>query len=288
MSVISATNITNSNGLQGIQSVNFSIEENEKWAIVGDGANTALLRCLLGLDSPDSGYITFGEKESRSLFLEDVGVMWGEANLPLAFTAKQVERIVSSQYETWDSDYYYILLNNLDIDKKKPLETPEKARDCMFASLLARHPCFFVWDQWKSPQKGGSQEEEEEEAKAKRWREKETLYLSLLQANTQLFTVDSTEQLPSHITHLGFMKEGQLLLTGEKDKILRDCAIVDCAPQDIPSFSKEDYLVAREGEGVVELLVEDRFDFFLKYPTFPFKDTTLGQVSELLLQGGTV
>lgn len=288
MSVISAVNITNSYGGKEIQKVNFSMEENETWAIVGDHGTSGLLRCLLGLDCPDSGYITYGEKDSRSQFLEDAGVMWGEANLPLTFTPKQVEIIVSSQYETWDSDYYHILLNNLDIPKKKPLETSEKARDCMFATVLARHPSFFVWDQWQSHKVGQNQEENSEQTEGTHWMEKETLYLSLIKAKTQLFSVDSTEELPPHITHIGFMKEGQLLFTGEKDKLLRDCAIVDCDPQDISTFAKEDYLVAREWEGMVELLVKDRFDFFLKYPTFPFKDTTLGQVSDLLLQGGTV
>lgn len=282
MNVIELVNITKCIGDFSLTELNFKIQEGEKWAIIAPsgGGKTTLLRIMLGLDPPDSGVVTYGEGQDTRDFLEDTGVEWAEATLPLHFTPWQVERVFSSQYETWDSDEYHILLNNLDISRKKPLETIEKARDCLFATLMARHPILYVEDQEKGLQ--GSQEVEGENTRTGSQK------YPFLQTKTQLFCVNSMERVPSHVTHLAFMREGELLFQGEKEKLLRDCATVDCAPSDVDVFSREDYLAVRETDVGMKLLVEDRFEFFLKYPAFPFQDTTIDEVSDLILQGGRV
>lgn len=281
MSVIYLENITKSYGSFSLKPMNFKIEEGEKWGLVAPSGSgkTSLLRCIMGLERVDSGEIHYNQGQEYEEFLEDTGVIWGSSSLPLHMTPLQLERVFSSQYQTWDRDAYHILLNNLDLPRKNPLETREKSRDCLFAAMMARYPSLFIYDQQK--ERAATREEEET-------RQGPSLPYSFLKAETQLFCVDSIDSLPEHLTHLAFMREGELLFQGEKDKLLRDCAIVDCAPSQLEGFCPEDYLARRELEGVVELLVEDRFDFFLKYPKFPFKDTTMREVSDLLLQGGTV
>lgn len=280
MNCITVENITKSYDGFLLSPTSLSLPMGGKLVIIGKtgAGKTTLLRCLLGLEHPDGGSILLHQGESLKNFLMQTGVVWGDSYLPLHFSPKQIERIFSSHYENWDREKYSYCLAKLEISKKKPLETPWKGRDCAMAVALSHYAGLVIFDRprpWK----------EEEKKNQSYWSDGEQRCLSLLDRETQIHTRHSVEDLPEGVSHVAFMRDGKILLQGKCDEMLKNCGKVCCQREDIYKISNMDYIRGREIVNKVELLVEDRFDFFLKYPEFFLEDVSLEEICDFVLEG---
>lgn len=282
MNCINMQNITKSYDGFTLSPTSFSLPKGGKLVLVGGSGSgkTTLLRCLLGLTHPDGGHILLQEGESLEQFLLNTGVVWGDAYLPLHFTPKQMQRIFASHYAHWDKEKYAYCLVKLGLSPKKPLEFPWRARDCACACTLARYANFLVFDR-PNPEKM--------EENLSFWEEGESRCLSLLQKETQIHTRDTVDNLPEGVTHLAFMRDGKVVLQGNREQLLINCGKVTCTAKEVHRFSKADYVRGRfKTSGNLEekeLLIPDRFAFFQKYPEIPLEEVTLGEICRFVLEG---
>lgn len=296
MNCITAKNITKSYQSFSLHPTSISLPVGGKLVILGEegSGKSTLLRCLLGLSHADSGEVSFFQGDSLSYFLEKTGVVLGNGSLPFHLYPKQVERIFSPQYQRWNKKLYANMLEILELSMDKPLENKLRARECLFACAMAHDPDLLVIDRPCYRELYGEKHLEEtsdrqQSLEEQAWRESEQKCLSLIpgcfSGDTQLHTRHNVEDLPPAVTHLAFFKEGKLLLFGERLKMLEHCATITCTPEELALISPEDYLRGMESEEGYSLLVQDRFEFFLKYPKFKTEDITIAQVCQMLQEG---
>lgn len=265
-----------------------------KTCIIPEGANvvfvgqegagkTTLLRCLLGLSTPKEGTIERCGHTTMESFLSSVGAVFDDRSLPVHLTPKQIEHLFAPHYPNWDSEKYKTLTKQLGLPWKSPLEHQEQAHYCVFAVALAHSPSLFVHDRGSHT----SKEEEEDNLQEQRlhnllWKEKEQ------RTFTQIHTRYSVDEFPPSVTHVGFLRDGTLILYGERMKLLEQCAFVHCTYEQLEQIAPYHYLLATETLRGITLLVADRFDFFLHYPRFSFENITIPTLSHFIQEGTRV
>lgn len=294
---ITLENITKRNGSFSLSVPKMEIPKGGKVVILGEEGcgKSTFLRCLFGLSQMETGEISFFQGESLEECLSHTAVILGNATLPHHLTPKEVGRIFSTQYRQWNWKLYGQLLEELGMKMKEPLGTGRRGRECLFACGIAYQPDLFVVDRpcgkmfFSQEEEESSQKEGELEHKKGIWQESEEHCLSLLTGfhlgGTQVHTRHSVEDLPAGVTHLGFFRQGALLLYGERSDLLLRCGKLRCDLSGLRGIEEQDYLVAWEREEGYEVLVSDRVDFFMKYPVYPMVDVSISDIWEMLQQG---
>lgn len=103
----------------------------------GAGKSTTI-RMILGLTRPDCGDITvFGQKLTQDL-KQHIGVVLDEPGYPACMTAKQIGKMLSGLYKSWERDTFDGYLRRLSLPENKPFKDFSKGMKmklCLAAAL---------------------------------------------------------------------------------------------------------------------------------------------------------
>lgn len=296
MECINIRKITKSYDTFSLNKISMSLPNGASLVVLGGkgSGKTTFFKCLLGLTSVESGHISYYSGLGLTRFLEESAVVLGTSPLPLTVTPLQVQRFFSPQYQHWDKEIFREVLAQLEIPLNEKLETKQKARECLFACglshkpdiLMVDRPCYqelFPEEELEHQSHRKTKEEEE------RWKQGEQNCLALLPhfftGRTQIHSRHSVEELPSAVSHLAFLKQGELVLYGERKLLLENCATVTCDLDAFKTIETQDYIRALEIEEGFLVLIADRFDFFMKYSQFPLENVTISEIDRLIQEG---
>jgi ABC-2 type transport system ATP-binding protein len=132
---------------------NFELDENTIKAVVGkNGAGkTTFLKAIISQIQLDQGEIFInGESNKSKLAKQEIGFSFGDTSiLNPDFNAVEVDKIMSALYSSWDSPFYFTLLNDLNIPLKKSFATFSSGMKVKFnlSTAVAHKPNFLILDE---------------------------------------------------------------------------------------------------------------------------------------------
>ncbi len=124
MSVVKIENLNKTYPAFKLSNISFNIEERRITGFIGrNGAGkTTTIKSMLNLIHPDSGEITYFGKslyENESEIKKNIGYSTGSVNWYPRKKIKDIIKIVSKFYDTWDDNAYRKYLDLFKIDENK-------------------------------------------------------------------------------------------------------------------------------------------------------------------------
>ena len=235
-----------------LQNINLSLPKGYIMGFVGaNGAGkSTTMGCLLGMIKPDSGIIKIFDKDIKNITAADkekIGVVMDGCPFAEVLNIKDIRRIVSSIYRTFDKAKFDSLVSRFSLPENKPVKdfsTGMRAK-LNIAVALSHNVQLLVLDEATSGLDPLVRDE----------------ILDILQD----FVCDENRSIliSSHITsdlekicdYIAFIKNGQIVFVENKDDLKEKYALVHCTKQQFESVDAAAVVGAKYTEYNVTALV---------------------------------
>ncbi len=208
---------------QVLQDVTFNVYEGCISGFIGVNGvgKTTTIKMLLGLVKPDAGDIKiFGMdlKQNQRKIKERIGIVFDNGYLYDDLTIKDMAKIISSAYKSWDQKVFQDYMDRFSLNQKEYIKNLSKGMrmKCALAYALSHHADLLIMDEPTSgldPQVRRQilqiiQEFVEEEGKS------------------VFFSTHITNDLERCVDDVIMLQEGRVLFQEEKDRLLESHAFV--------------------------------------------------------------
>lgn len=208
---------------QVLQDVTFNVYEGCISGFIGVNGvgKTTTIKMLLGLVKPDAGEIKiFGMdlKQNQRKIKERIGIVFDNGYLYDDLTIKDMAKIISSAYKSWDQKVFQDYMDRFSLNQKEYIKNLSKGMrmKCALAYALSHHADLLIMDE---PTSGLDpkvrrqilqiiQEFVEEEGKS------------------VFFSTHITNDLERCVDDVIMLQEGRVLFQEEKDLLLESHAFV--------------------------------------------------------------
>lgn len=273
--VIELKDVTKDYGDFVLDQVSFNIPSGCICGFVGqNGAGkTTTIRLIMDIITAKSGEIkVFGKdmhKEGKVL-KDDIGVVFDEMGFHDFLTGKQINQIMSKMYTNWSEEVFagYMKRFGLPMKKKCGKFSRGMRMKLQIAVAMSHGAKLLIMDE---PTSG-----------------LDPIVRNEILEIFQEFVMeeDHTILLSSHITGdieriadmVVFIDRGRIVLSGEKDVILENHAMMKCSKKDADSIAKEDIVSVRQSAFGVDVLVHDKKACARKYEKLTMEHCSLEEI----------
>ena len=235
-----------------LQNINLSLPKGYIMGFVGaNGAGkSTTMGCLLGMIKPDSGSIKIFDKDIKNITAADkekIGVVMDGCPFAEVLNIKDIRRIVSSIYRTFDKAKFDSLIGRFSLPENKPVKdfsTGMRAK-LNIAVALSHNAQLLVLDEATSGLDPVVRDE----------------ILDILQD----FVCDENRSIliSSHITsdlekicdYIAFIRNGQIVFVENKDDLKEKYALIHCTKQQFETVDPAAVVGAKYTEYNVTALV---------------------------------
>lgn len=237
-----------------LKDVTFNVPSGAIIGFIGDNGagKSTTFKTVLELISKDSGTVKiFGEeninKDAKNK--GKIGVVFDAMNLPAHLTIKQLNKVFKKMFESWDQDNFYRLVNtfSLPTNEKVGKFSRGMSMKLTIAVALSHNAKLLILDEATGGLDPSSREEVLEELKSFVNKSNGGILLSS-------HIMSDVEKIASHLI---VIKDGEILLNEEKDKVLDNYAIVDVDEEQLILINKDIVVVKRNNGSYFNVLVSD-------------------------------
>lgn len=238
----------------------------------GAGKSTTI-RSLLGIIQADEGEIkVLGQdidKDGRDI-REDIAAVFDELPFHDGLSPNMLDRIFQGIYKNWSSETFFQYLERFELPRKKKCGKFSKGMKMklQIAVALSHKAKLLIMDEATS----GLDPVVRNEIL-------DIFYEYLKDGDTSiLMSSHITSDLDKIADQVTFINHGCVFLTGEKDVILENHAMIKCSKEDYLQMPPSDFISARVTEFGAEVLVADRVETEKKYPKLLMEKVTLEEI----------
>lgn len=228
-----------------LKDVTFNVPAGSIVGFIGDNGagKSTTIKTVLGLISKDSGTVKiFGEENinKHAKDKEKIGVVFDAVNLPPHLTIKQLNRAFKNLFDSWDQENFYRLVNtfSLPIDKKVNKLSRGMSMKLSVSVALSHNAKLLILDEATGGLDPSSRQDLLDELKSFVSKNNGGILLSS-------HIMSDIEKIANRII---FIKDGEILLNEDKEKVLEDYAVVDINEEQLTLLNK-DIIVAKRNYG---------------------------------------
>ncbi|WP_350255366.1 ABC transporter ATP-binding protein [Bacillus halotolerans] len=238
-----------------LKDVTFNVPSGSIVGFIGDNGagKSTTFKTVLGLISKDRGTVKILGKENlnkHAKIKEEIGVVFDAMNLPAHLTVKQLNKVFKKLFGSWDQDNFYRLVNSfcLPIDKKVNKFSRGMSMKLSVAVALSHNARLLILDEATGGLDPSSREELLDELKSFVSKNNGGILLSS-------HIISDVEKIASHLV---IIKNGEILLKEEKNKVFESYAIVDIDEEQLTLLSKDIVVAKRNYGSYFSVLVSDK------------------------------
>ncbi|MCY8515479.1 ABC transporter ATP-binding protein [Bacillus atrophaeus] len=238
-----------------LKDVTFNVPSGSIVGFIGDNGagKSTTFKTVLGLISKDRGTVKILGKENlnkHAKIKEEIGVVFDAMNLPAHLTIKQLNKVFKKLFGSWDQDNFYRLVNSfsLPIDKKVNKFSRGMSMKLSVAVALSHNAKLLILDEATGGLDPSSREELLDELKS---------FVSNNNGGILLSShiISDVEKIASHLV---IIKNGEILLNEEKNRVFESYAIVDIDEEQLTLLSKDIVVAKRNYGSYFSVLVSDK------------------------------
>ncbi|MBJ8051131.1 ABC transporter ATP-binding protein [Bacillus cereus] len=228
-----------------LKDVSFNVPSGSIVGFIGDNGagKSTTFKAILGLISKDGGTVKIFDEENINKHMkikEKIGVVFDAMNLPVHLTIKQLNKVFEKMFDYWDQDNFYRLVNSFSLptDEKVGEFSRGMSMKLSVAVALSHNAKLLILDEATGGLDPSSREEVLDELKS---------FVSKSNGGILLSShiMSDVEKIASHLV---IIKDGEILLNEEKDKVLESYAIVDVDEEQLTLINKN-IVVAKKSHG---------------------------------------
>ena len=235
-----------------LSGLNLTIRPGEVVGLVGKNGSgkSTLINTLVGNRFPSSGDIEFFDQKATSQndqYKEYLGVVFDDLRVPHKLDIKHIDKAFSHIYQTWDSDKFNKLIQQFELPNNRQVKDFSRGMKMKVAisMVLAHDSRLLILDEATAGMDVSGREE----------------VLDILddyigEENGIMISSHISEDIEAIATKLVFMRDGRIILTEEKEKLLQQYGIVR---QPVEEFNVPNQVLvaSREYRGERISLVDD-------------------------------
>ncbi|PGZ70922.1 multidrug ABC transporter ATP-binding protein [Priestia megaterium] len=238
-----------------LKDVSFHVPPGSIVGFIGDNGagKSTTFKAVLGLISRDSGTVEiFGEDNlnKNATIKEDIGVVFDAINLPVSLTIKQLNKIFKSLFNSWDEADFYRLIRSFSLPEDKKIHTFSRGMSMKLslAVALSHRAKLLLLDEATGGLDPSSREQILDELKA---------FVSDGNSGILLSShiMSDVEKIASHLV---VIKNGEVLLNEEKEKVFREYAIAVMNEEQLNLLPEDIVVAKRTYDKSIRVLVSDK------------------------------
>ena len=242
-----------------LDNVSFCVPKGRIVGFIGENGagKSTTIHLILNELKKDAGEVNvLGRDHTDPAVKDEVGVVFDTCNFHEVFTARDVERVLSGVYSTWDSGLFRSYLERFQRPFHKAVKSFSKGMKMKFSIVcaLAHRPRLLILDEATAGLDPVVRDEILD------------LLLDFLQdeEHSVFFSSHITSDIQKIADYVVLIHQGKIIFEEEKDTLLDHYGILRCGQSTV--VSPEDYIVRRETGVSMEYLVRDRGAAGKKYP----------------------
>ncbi|PEL14977.1 multidrug ABC transporter ATP-binding protein [Bacillus wiedmannii] len=237
-----------------LRDVSFNVRSGSIVGFIGNNGagKSTTFKTVLQLISKDNGTVKIFGKENinkDAKIKEKIGVVFDAMNLPAHLTIKQLNKVFEKMFESWDQDNFYRLVHSFSLptNEKVGKFSGGMSMKLTIAVALSHNAKLLILDEATGGLDPSSREEVLEELKS---------FVSKSNGGILLSShiMSDVEKIASHLI---IIKDGEILLNEEKNKVLDNYAIVDVDEEQLTLINKDIVVVKRNNGSYFNVLVSD-------------------------------
>ncbi|MDT3495074.1 ABC transporter ATP-binding protein [Bacillus toyonensis] len=237
-----------------LRDVSFNVPPGSIVGFIGDNGagKSTTFKAVLELISKDSGTVKIFGEENISKYAkikEKIGVVFDAMNLPAHLTIKQLNKVFEKMFESWDRENFYRLVNSFSLPTNEKVGGYSRGMSMKLsiAIALSHNAKLLILDEATGGLDPSSREGVLEELKS---------FVSKSNGGILLSShiMSDVEKIASHLI---IIKDGEILLNEEKDKVLDSYAIVDVDVEQLTLINKDIVVAKRNHGSYFNVLVSD-------------------------------
>ncbi|MDF2055157.1 multidrug ABC transporter ATP-binding protein [Priestia megaterium] len=238
-----------------LKDVSFHVPPGSIVGFIGDNGagKSTTFKAVLGLISRDSGTVEiFGEDNlnKNATIKEDIGVVFDAINLPVSLTIKQLNKVFKSLFNSWDEADFYRLIRSFSLPEDKKIHTFSRGMSMKLslAVALSHRAKLLLLDEATGGLDPSSREQILDELKA---------FVSDGNSGILLSShiMSDVEKIASHLV---VIKNGEVLLNEEKEKVFREYAIAVMNEEQLNLLPEDIVVAKRTYDKSIRVLVSDK------------------------------
>lgn len=238
-----------------LKDVSFHVPPGSIVGFIGDNGagKSTTFKAVLGLISRDSGTVEiFGEDNLNkdAAIKENIGVVFDAINLPVSLTIKQLNNVFKKLFNSWEEADFHRLIHSFSLPEDKKIHTFSRGMSMKLslAVALSHRAKLLLLDEATGGLDPSSREQILEELKA---------FVSNGNSGILLSShiMSDVEKIASHLV---VIKNGEVLLNEEKEKVFQEYAIVVMNEEQLNLLPEDIVVAKRTYDTSVRVLVSDK------------------------------
>ena len=238
-----------------LKDISFNVPAGSIVGFIGDNGagKSTTFKTVLGLISKDGGTVKiFGEENinKHAKIKEEIGVVFDAMNLPANLTIKQLNKVFKNLFDAWDQDNFYRLVNtfSLPINEKVKKFSRGMSMKLSVSVALSHHAKLLILDEATGGLDPSSREDLLNEL---------TNFVSKSNGGILMSShiLSDIEKIASHVV---IIKDGEILLNEEKEKLLESYTVVDFDEEQLSLLNKDIVVAKRNYGSYYSVLVSDK------------------------------
>ena len=258
-----------------LDNISFNVPKGSIMGFIGqNGAGkTTTIHALLNIIPINSGEIRLlglDHIRDEEAAKERMGIVFDECPFHDIFTANQLERMFKGLYINWSTDTFHEYLDRFQLPRKKKIGKFSKGMKMklQIATALSHGAELLVMDEATTGLDPVVRSEILD------------IFLEYLQdeGHSILMSSHITSDLEKIADSVTFIDKGKLLISGYKDDILQNHALLKCSKADYAQIERDDFISARLTDFGAEVMVFDRDAAARKYSGCVLDPTSLEEI----------
>ena len=261
--------------------VSFQVPKGRIVGFIGENGagKSTTINLILNELKADSGRIeVLGKDHTVTSVREEVGVVFDECNFHDVLTPRQIEKILSGVYKSWDSELFNRYLKKFDLPDKKQIGKFSKGMKMKLAIIcaMAHRPKLLIMDEATTGLDPVVRDEILD------------LFLEFIQDEERsiFFSSHITSDIQKIADYVILIHEGKIIFEEQKDDLIYNYGIVKCGREKFDTLSPDDYIISRDAKFSMECLVKDKEAVRRKYKDLVVDNATIEDIMLFYIKGG--
>lgn len=265
-----------------LQNINLTLPGGSIMGLIGENGagKTTTIKCILNLTHRDAGQITLLGQDNISgerLAKADIGVVLDECYFHDTLRPRDIDRILSHVFPSWDSALFDTYLDKFQLPERKFVKEFSRGMKMKLslAAALAHQPKLLILDEATAGLDPVVRDEILDE------------FLAFIRDEDHAILISShiTSDLEKAADYITYLHQGRVVLSEAKDVILDSYGRLACTAKQLEAVDPADLVKIRKGTFGCEGLVRDRAAFQRKYRDLLVEKTTLEDIMLFMGKG---
>ncbi|WP_210124398.1 MULTISPECIES: ABC transporter ATP-binding protein [unclassified Staphylococcus] len=252
-----------------LSNISFSIDPQEVVGLIGKNGSgkSTLINTLVGNRFKDSGSIKFFDQDisqNNNHYKEYLGVVFDDLRVPNKLTITEMDKVFSNIFTTWDQQKFFDTIRYFDLPLKQQLKSFSRGMrmKAALAIALAHDTKLLILDEVTAGMDISGREEV-----------LELLEDYIAQGHGVMISSHISDDIEQLATKLIFMKDGEIVLTEDKQCLLNNYGIVE-QTEDTINIPNDIVVASRVRNDTRTTLVNDRSRVSTAQPLNSIDDAT--------------